>query len=434
MRRLKSNALINECCLELKKGKAGGKCCGQATQRDENGRTAKKSKVIRVATSQKCPYNSQPGVEQLSAIAVASEAVVDIEELIRAGKEEQACPYYAARRAAEDAQLIMLPYQMLLHKKTRQQMNLNLSQSVVIIDEAHNLLDTISAIHSAEIRFDHMQQSQRLLTAYKNQYISRFSARNLLRLNQLISIAQRLLKLFTVTASEPTSRMIHVHELLDDANISHTNLAEILRFCEDTRLAQKVHGFALRHGAKGVEIAAEKPKQTPTSYLKSLAERKMNGEKGVVAKPAETVAVKMPNESIESTSALRILITFLDCLLEESTDGRVLISADAVLKSNSFLKYLLLNPSSRFGDVLKECRAVIVAGGTMQPTTEFSQQLFQADRDRIEEHFFGHVVAADAVLPLVVSKGPKNSSFLFNFANRSNKQMVSVNKMLESFH
>lgn len=61
----------------------------------------------------------------------------------------------------------------------------------------------------------------------------------------------------------------------------------------------------------------------------------------------------------------------------------------------------------------------------MQPTTEFTDQLFHSQPDRIEQHFFGHVVASEAVLPIVVSTGPKNSSFLFNFANRNNKTMVS---------
>jgi len=34
---------------------------------------------------------------------------------------------------------------------------------------------------------------------------------------------------------------------------------------------------------------------------------------------------------------------------------------------NSSLKFLLLNPAVHFADVLAEARAVIIAGGTMQP-------------------------------------------------------------------
>lgn len=60
----------------------------------------------------------------------------------------------------------------------------------------------------------------------------------------------------------------------------------------------------------------------------------------------------------------------------------------------------------------------------MQPTTEFTAQLFRNTSDRLEQHFFGHVVSSDAVLPICVSKGPRNSPFLFNFANRGNQETV----------
>lgn len=35
--------------------------------------------------------------------------------------------------------------------------------------------------------------------------------------------------------------------------------------------------------------------------------------------------------------------------------------------SQSCLKFLLLNPAAHFAQLLKECRAVVIAGGTMQP-------------------------------------------------------------------
>ena len=48
-------------------------------------------------------------------------------------------------------QVVVVPYNTLLHKNTRKACGINLAGSVVIIDEAHNLLDTISHIHSSEV-------------------------------------------------------------------------------------------------------------------------------------------------------------------------------------------------------------------------------------------------------------------------------------------
>ena len=54
-----------------------------------------------------------------------------------------ACPYYASRKAVEDSQVVVIPYNTLLHSSTREACKIQLENSVVIIDEAHNVLETI---------------------------------------------------------------------------------------------------------------------------------------------------------------------------------------------------------------------------------------------------------------------------------------------------
>ena len=48
-------------------------------------------------------------------------------------------------------QLVVLPYNILLHKSTREACGIRLDGNIVIIDEAHNLIDTISSVYSVEI-------------------------------------------------------------------------------------------------------------------------------------------------------------------------------------------------------------------------------------------------------------------------------------------
>ena len=46
-----------------------------------------------------------------------------------------------------------------------------------------------------------------------------------------------------------------------------------------------------------------------------------------------------------------------------------------MVPAQSKLKYLLLNPAVHFSSVLEEARAVILAGGTMQPVSGGGHQL-----------------------------------------------------------
>ena len=59
-------------------------------------------------------------------------------------------------------QLVVLPYNTLLHAPTREAVGVKLKGNVVIIDEAHNLLDTIASVYSVEITGAHVSKSELL--------------------------------------------------------------------------------------------------------------------------------------------------------------------------------------------------------------------------------------------------------------------------------
>ncbi|XP_047523288.1 Fanconi anemia group J protein homolog isoform X2 [Pieris napi] len=68
-------------------------------------------------------------------------AVFDLEDLVNAGKEKQACPYYAAREMATAANIIFCPYNYLIEPSIRSSMQIDVSDNIVIIDEGHNIED-----------------------------------------------------------------------------------------------------------------------------------------------------------------------------------------------------------------------------------------------------------------------------------------------------
>lgn len=75
----------------------------------------------------------------------------------------------------------------------------------------------------------------------------------------------------------------------------------------------------------------------------------------------------------------------------------------------------------------KECRAVIVAGGTMQPSCSFVNQLLTplgVPKERIFEFSCGHVIGKDQLLPVVLAQGPSRTDFEFTFGKRKNVKLV----------
>ncbi len=65
----------------------------------------------------------------------------DIEELADAGRKHKACPYFLARQMAQTADLVFCPYSYLLDPMVRRSMQVDLRNSVLIFDEAHNIED-----------------------------------------------------------------------------------------------------------------------------------------------------------------------------------------------------------------------------------------------------------------------------------------------------
>lgn len=68
---------------------------------DENGKVLKRQKN----SNCQCPYYKQSNIEDLRDFAL--NGVHDIEDLVQAGNEITACPYYASRKAAEDAEVVL---------------------------------------------------------------------------------------------------------------------------------------------------------------------------------------------------------------------------------------------------------------------------------------------------------------------------------------
>jgi chromosome transmission fidelity protein 1 len=99
-------------------------------------------------------YRSEP-IQTFSQHAMAK--AQDIEELMLLGKKLHACGYYGSRAAVPNAELVVLPYTMLLHKATRESLGISLKDNIIILDEAHNIMEAVNNMYSVEITLAQVQ-------------------------------------------------------------------------------------------------------------------------------------------------------------------------------------------------------------------------------------------------------------------------------------
>lgn len=98
----------------------------------------------------------------------------------------------------------------------------------------------------------------------------------------------------------------------------------------------------------------------------------------------------------------------------------------------SFLFFLcLFSDLIEYGPIAKtavgDARSVVLAGGTMEPMSEFVDQLFLragAMPDRIMTFSCDHVIPKENIMSNVVPRGPSGIQFEFNFHNQKNTQLV----------
>lgn len=69
----------------------------------------------------------------------SADPVLDIEDLGRIGRKTKSCPYFASKDIVSDADIIFMPYNYLFDPQIRRHTKIDLKNTIIIIDEAHNL-------------------------------------------------------------------------------------------------------------------------------------------------------------------------------------------------------------------------------------------------------------------------------------------------------
>lgn len=272
--------------------------------------------------------------------------------IARKGENFESCAYYASRKAVAHSQLILIPYNSILHKNTRTSSGINLKGNVLIIDEAHNLLDAIERMHSVMITGRNLLHCYSQLSQYQKRFQALFSAKSVLSLSQLSFCLKKLLTIFGAAAksnpddtvgAEACPKLYKLEEFEVMTEIDTVNIFELLKFIKDSRLNHKLQNFTEQYGNHVTIRKNDTQASGVTQFLKSFKAKDSNED-------VSRTVVNATTDIEQSNNPLMLITSFLECLQSSCTDGRIFVVPGPTI-GQSTVKFLLLNPAAHFHDI-----------------------------------------------------------------------------------
>ena len=196
-------------------------------------------------------------------------------------------------------------------------------------------MDAISNIHSVTVTLGQLRTALSQLLLYARKYKNRLTGKNRVYVTQVIrlvsSIADHLQSISETSKSSEGS--VLPSDLMAGKGVDQINPHKLSRYLQESKLARKVDGF-VEHSQR---------------------------EKGTQSNERTTVPVLFHVQS------------FLLPLMNPSAEGRMFF---VKTEGDVQLKYMLLDPTNHFREIVEDARAVILAGGTMSPVSERLQYYF----------------------------------------------------------
>ncbi|KAF2477719.1 ATP-dependent RNA helicase-like protein chl1 [Lindgomyces ingoldianus] len=356
-----------------------------------------------ISSDSKCPFlptkETETLVNEFRDHALAR--IRDIEDLGVLGRKLSICPYYASRPATKFCEVITLPYPLLLQKSAREALNLSLKDHVVIIDEAHNLMDAITGIYSISVTLEQVQLARTQLTLYLRKFRHKLKGKNRVYVAQSIRILDSIVAYLRSKSADPKAIdcLVNAGDLMSGKGVDQINLFKLNRYLQDSRLARKVDGYTV--------FAEQSQENGQDAHIKHT--------------PRQTVPV------------LTHVQGFLASLMNPSAEGRFFFSKE---EANSIaLKYLLLDPTFHFKDIVEEARAVVLAGGTMSPMSDYEEHLLSyLGPSKIMTLSCGHVIPPSNLLAIPVIRTSSGADFDFTFEKRNlERMMIHLGNAILSF-
>lgn len=407
-------------------------CTHPEVSKEEN--SAVKTSMCQALLASRSCYLQRNVEKRRDDVAFSEAGVMDIEDLIKVSAPLRVCPYYMSRELKQSADIIFMPYNYLLDPRTRRQQDMEMNNSIVILDEGHNVekicedsasysitstdvamcigevTEVMKMFSSSETMFDFNDDSDK-----KRDFTE----------NELMLLKEMLLKLEKVIDEIPLMKKKDSSE----AAFPGEYIFEILSKASVTQDSQKLFAAVIESivqylsAMKNSQAAGSGPFQKTGGNLEKLAnffktvyhfERKSYDEHVISVRECYKVFVTLeqPKPTFKKNSWASVK--------EDTKPGGKIVN------------FWCFNPGYGMQGLLNlGVHSIIVTSGTLSPLGPLISELGIPINITLENK---HVISKDQVFVSVVSCGPDKEPLISTYTNRSNsKYITSLGRTIVNF-
>uniref|UniRef100_A0A182PWK2 Regulator of telomere elongation helicase 1 homolog n=1 Tax=Anopheles epiroticus TaxID=199890 RepID=A0A182PWK2_9DIPT len=352
---------------------------------------------------------------------VTAVPVLDIEDLVTVGQKLKACPYFLSKELVEQADVIFMPYNYLLDPKARKSNGLSLQNSVIILDEAHNVEKMCEELGSTQLRSSDIALAIEDTSSVLKTLMDSGGACTMdnekqleLTLDDVVLLKEILLNLEKVVDDIPimfsqggvTHPGTFVFELLEKANIKFGNINVVLQVINSliTYITTEKTNRFVRRGA-GLQSTVN---FLEVVYASSGPDYRQSIEK----------CFRVHIEHEGHKQSLKGGVKRADGWTATKENVKT-----SVKSASKVINFWCFNPGFGMRQLLDSgTRSIILTSGTLAPLKPFISELNLPMPICLENP---HIIDRSQVYVKIISHGPDRIELNSSFKNRSNPEYIS---------
>lgn len=331
----------------------------------------------------------------------------DIEDAYKFGKANTVCPYYGTRSLQEVADITFSPYNYLLDPSIRQTMNINLSKSIIIFDEAHNIEDICRDSASFVMDTKQIDELIETINVSSNQYLQGSDVRNAYQFfkDKLLCLKSSLMRFVFVESSNPYG---------DREQRKKLTQSEMDRYLREIglgpdSLAKLKENLSLLKGGDDEDNKTQsKGDDQPAISFNQLQ---------YISQLCITLGFMYANNSRHKDDFRAVATRQLESDYLRFNPKASSRQTQQAIASNTYvwqLSILCMNPGIAFEKITSWAWSIIVASGTLSPIESLKTELGCTFSNIFEGK---HVIESERIFASVLSSGPNSVDLNCAFTN-----------------